>query len=270
MRFPIDIHDLKDPWKLAGHAVAALVPEMQGTFEIETSSEAPLGSGLAASSSQLISLLGSLNAVLGKGLEPLEIQRLARDVEARVIQTPAGEQDYFPALFGGINALCLEPGQLVHEKLSVFQDLLREQIFVVYTGAPHHSGLSNWEIYQSAVRKDPVICRVLREIADNSCRGIESIQAKNQDRFMETIRRDWELRRATFRGWMTPELARVEGCFASHGVETFKACGAAAGGCMFALVKPKIRKALSATLAADGFQVLDVNLEPDGIRVKST
>ncbi len=113
-------------------------------FELHTQSESPIGAGIAASSSLNISLCGAFSTLTGRKLTTEQIVTLAGNLEARVIQTPTGCQDYFPALFGGLNRIDLT--ELGPKRSAIDMDLSEfEKYFVlVYTGRPHHSGLNNW------------------------------------------------------------------------------------------------------------------------------
>src|SRR5438552_3404396 len=87
-----DVHLLKvhiDFWK----------PKMG--FELHTKSESPVGAGIAVSSSLNISLCGAFSTLTERTLSDQETVTLAGNLEARVIQTPTGCQDYFPAIYGG-------------------------------------------------------------------------------------------------------------------------------------------------------------------------
>ena len=265
--FPLDPTSFKDPWKLSLQSLLYFSQNHHGTYTLKTSSEAPLGSGLAASSSQLISLIAALNHALGKGHTREELQKIARDIETQVLQKPAGEQDYFPALFGGIGALNLEVGCLSHNKISKLQNLFEEELLVFYTGKPHHSGLSNWEIYQKAVNGDREIVQAMKALALNSQIGITALQNQDVPSLKKAIRKDWDLRKKAFDGWYTSEIKEAEKLLESLKVTCFKACGAAAGGCMFTLVPKADRPPLLQALQESGMTPLDAQLHSDGVSV---
>src|SRR4051812_19922806 len=120
-------------------------------FELRTESESPVGAGIAASSSLNISLCGAFSRLTGRNLSIEETVTLAGNLEARVIHTPTGCQDYFPALFGGLNLIELTP--LGPRRSGIELDLseFQKHLILVYTGRPHHSGLNNWQIFKDHI-----------------------------------------------------------------------------------------------------------------------
>ena len=78
-------------------------------FNLETSSESPVGGGLGGSSSLSISLIKAFAAWLKKDLNVYESVELSHNLEAQVLQKMTGTQDYFPALVPGLYAMHYTP-----------------------------------------------------------------------------------------------------------------------------------------------------------------
>ena len=82
-------------------------------FEIVTSSQSPIGGGLGGSSSLVISLLKVLHEYLGLDeVDVYSLVHLAHNIEAEMLQTPTGTQDYFPAVTGGLSFIDYEAREL--------------------------------------------------------------------------------------------------------------------------------------------------------------
>jgi len=71
-------------------------------LHIETDCEAPAGAGLAGSSALNIALCTAMNKLTGKSYSKKELITIAKNIESQVIRVPTGEQDYYPAMFGGL------------------------------------------------------------------------------------------------------------------------------------------------------------------------
>src|SRR5437660_9207748 len=71
-------------------------------FHLTAFSEVPAGAGLAGSSALNIACIGALNRLVGNRYSEQEFVTLAANIETTVIRTPAGFQDYYPALFGSV------------------------------------------------------------------------------------------------------------------------------------------------------------------------
>ena len=72
-------------------------------FELFTHADCPPGSGLGASSTMVVALIGAFERWLRLGLDRYEIARLALDVEREDLGIRGGRQDQYCAAFGGFN-----------------------------------------------------------------------------------------------------------------------------------------------------------------------
>src|SRR5258708_39484783 len=104
----VDELPLGGPLDLLARAVRFYRPP--SGIDLTTENAAPTRSGLGASSSLLICLSGALNAY--NGAQPtLEcLVDCAANLEAQNIRIPTGKQDYYPPLYGGVNAIWFEVG----------------------------------------------------------------------------------------------------------------------------------------------------------------
>ena len=101
---------LADPsTALVGSILEALA--VARPVEIELASEVPFGSGLGGSSALTVALSAALEPFGGRVVEEGERVDFLRDVETRVLGKPAGVQDYYPPLGGGLHRLFFEPGR---------------------------------------------------------------------------------------------------------------------------------------------------------------
>src|SRR6185295_2295351 len=88
-------------------------------IRITTRTDAPRGSGLGGSSALAITLVRALSEVAGDPVEGETLINLVRDLETRLLGIPAGIQDYYPPVFGGLAALHLEPGAPTHHNIAL-------------------------------------------------------------------------------------------------------------------------------------------------------
>ena len=102
---------LADPrGALAGAVLEAL--EIREPREIELSSDVPFGSGLGGSSALTVAMAAALAASVDLRFEGAGRVEFVRDVETRVLGKPAGIQDYYPPLAGGLHTLRFQPGRV--------------------------------------------------------------------------------------------------------------------------------------------------------------
>src|SRR6266852_2775525 len=131
---------------------------------METNSESPAGAGISGSSAMMIASTAALARFTGRKLEPEQIRVIAQNVEAQVIRVPTGCQDYYPALYGGVSAIHLDPDGIHHEAVRVAAEELDSRFVLAYTGAPRKSGINNWEVFKSHINGDRKIFRNFERI----------------------------------------------------------------------------------------------------------
>src|SRR5437870_2132531 len=145
---------------LAAYLVRFFAPD--GGFEIETNSESPAGAGISGSSALMIATIAALARYTGRKLDREEIRVIAQNVEAQLISVPTGCQDYYPALYGGVNAIHLDVDGIHRQSIAVAPEDIESRFVLVYTGAPRHSGINNWEVFKAHINGDK---RVIRNFA---------------------------------------------------------------------------------------------------------
>jgi D-glycero-alpha-D-manno-heptose-7-phosphate kinase len=110
-----------------------------GGLEMTTECSAPAGSGLAGSSALNIAICAALNRLTGSKYDQTQLIAIARNVEAQVIDVPTGEQDYYPAAYGGAEAIHFSPSGVTREQIHVDLDRLSERLILVFSGHQRNS-----------------------------------------------------------------------------------------------------------------------------------
>src|ERR1700682_3549601 len=108
-------HRYESMTELAADPKAALIYRLLEHFHltgisITTRTDAPRGSGLGGSSALAITLVRALSELAGLPVEGDDLIALVRDLETRLLRVPAGIQDYYPPVYGGLMAIHLNPG----------------------------------------------------------------------------------------------------------------------------------------------------------------
>src|SRR5438067_10579752 len=109
-------------------------------LQITTRTDAPRGSGLGGSSALAITLVRAPSELAGTPVQGDDLIALVRDLETRLIRVPAGIQDYYPPVYGGLMAIHLNPGTVVRHQIALPVDRLAEHMLLHYTGVAHFSG----------------------------------------------------------------------------------------------------------------------------------
>jgi len=201
---------------------------------LTTKSQAPIGSGLGASSSLLISMVTAVSEFLSKDYTPREIIQIAKDIETSQLKIPTGIQDYYAAIHRGLSAIHLYPGKVEYEDLNEYRqfiDQIMEQMHLIYLGRSHHSAKENWNIYKHAIEADRTTIDNLEALAALSYSIYQTIINNDTQRFIQLVTEEWEYRKRLLD---TMEIEQMKQIIEDLGdiVLGVKGCGAAGGGSM--------------------------------------
>ena len=261
---------LADPrGALAGAMLEAL--EIREPREIELSSDVPFGSGLGGSSALTVAMAAALAAsVDGKFEGPGRVE-FVRDVETRVLGKPAGTQDYYPPLSGGLHTLEFQPGGVRVKRRDADPGAWLRHLTLFDTRAAHSSGMNNWEIFRARLEGDHEVSARLEEVRAAAREMAEAVEAADFRAMGAALGREWEARRRLAPVVSSPALEEAIAGARRAGAWAAKACGAGGGGCLLILAPadktPAVREALG---RLSGGRLLLVAPENRGLRILSS
>ncbi|HEV2719276.1 MAG TPA: hypothetical protein VG323_04590 [Thermoanaerobaculia bacterium] len=260
--------------QLAADPKAALIRRVLEHFHhirgirITTHTDAPRGSGLGGSSALTITLVRALTELSGEPVEGERLVELVRDLETRLLGVPAGIQDYYPAVFGGLAALHLNPGAIVRHMIPLPAGELAEHMLLHYTGIAHFSGTNNWQLYKSHVGGRKKVKQGFDRIAASAVEMEKALESGNFEAAGAALAHEWENRKALIEGISTPEIDAAIDTAVSAGAWGGKVCGAGGGGCIVFLAPRDKRDAVRRALAAMPGRVLDAVPVAHGLTVE--
>jgi D-glycero-alpha-D-manno-heptose-7-phosphate kinase len=250
---------------LAAHLVRFFCPE--DGLEIETHSESPAGAGISGSSALMIATTAALARWTGRDLTLEEIRVLAQNVEAQLIRVPTGCQDYYPALYGGVNAIHLDPDGIHREAVPVAAEEIDARFLLVYTGAPRQSGINNWEVFKAHINGDRRVFRNFEQIVSVARAMHDALAAANWGEVAGLLRAEWKLRKTNAPGITTPLIDKLVAVAGRNGGLAAKVCGAGGGGCVILMVEPEAKQRVAEALRANGARILASQVARDGLRL---
>lgn len=251
---------------LLAHLVGHFRPRKGLT--VSTWSQVPEGSGLGGSSALAVALAAALTRWQRARLRSHDWVTLARDIEARILSVPTGEQDHYPAVFGGASAIHLEPRRVWREGLKFNLRALEARLILVYTGKPRQSGINNWEVFKNHLEGDRRLRENFSRLAEISVAMRKVLLREDWNALARLLRREWQGRRRNAPAISTPLIDRLIRLARKQGAQAAKVCGAGGGGCVVFLAPPKRRAAVVEALAAAGAGVLPFRVARQGVRVK--
>lgn len=243
-----------------------LAPE--GGFRMVLAAEAPAGSGLGGSSALAVAIATTLAAWTGRRLSKWQTVELCRNAEARILGVPTGDQDYHPALWGGLVALRFGLDGVRRETLDVDPGELERRLVLGYSGVSRSSGLNNWDVFRGVVERRGALVKRLERIVEAANALRAALLAGDWHAAALAIDAEWAARAQLAAGIRTPELARIERAARRAGAVAAKVCGAGGGGCIAFLVEPGDRDAVASAVVRAGGQVLASTIARQGVQVK--
>jgi D-glycero-alpha-D-manno-heptose-7-phosphate kinase len=252
---------------LVAYLVKFFAPETG--IELTTDSEAPAGAGIAGSSTLIIAVSSALNRLTGAGHTIEKLREISQNIEAQIIRVPTGAQDYYPAMYGGANAIELGEAGIARQPLAVDLDDLDERIVLAYTGVPRNSGINNWEVMKAHIDGDRAVYRNFDRIAAIATAMRRALEQADWNEAARLLRAEWTNRKKNAPGISTPLIDKLVAVTRRAGAVGAKACGAGGGGCVFFLVRRGAKERVAEAIAREGATVLPVRVAPEGVRVRT-
>jgi D-glycero-alpha-D-manno-heptose-7-phosphate kinase len=232
--------------------------------------QAPAGSGIGGSSALNIALNGALNRFTNRRYNREQMIEIAKNIETQVIDVPAGTQDYYSAMYGGVQSI--QPGMVKVEPRHLPLDLkdLNSKFVLCYTGQPHHSGINNWSVYKKTIDGNAKTLKSLSRIAEVARQMEKQLAQGRLTRFEHWFNEEWKARKALAPGISTAKMDRMIQAAKKKGALAAKVCGAGGGGCVAFFVAPDKRESVIQALQAHGGNVLKFKFVSRGLRVDRT
>jgi len=241
----------------------------KGGLLIETNSESPAGAGISGSSALMIASTAALARFTDRDLAFEQMRVIAQNVEAQIIRVPTGCQDYYPALYGGVNAIHLDADGIHREAVPVSPDEIESRFVLAYTGAPRQSGINNWEVFQAHINGDQRVFRNFERICEIARAMHRALIGGDWDEVARLLHEEWKLRRTNAPGITTPLIDKLIAVAARHGGRAANVCGPRGGGCVIFLVDKGAASRVAGAIADNGGRILPLQVARDGLRLFS-
>lgn len=233
-------------------------------LRLRTKSDSPVGGGLGGSSSLMISLLKAFAEATERPFHSVhKMVEVAHNLEAQLLLTPTGTQDYYPAVSGGINILEYAPHG-TRQNLFTHKNVeeIESRFLLVYTGRSHHSGMNNFEVLQKAVARDAQTIRALSNLRVVAQEVGAKVRAGLWKDLASLFHREYEFRIQLAPAILSPEIKELHQLTLAAGAEAVKICGAGGGGCVLVWCTPGTKDSVSEVCRLRGFQVLGARPHP--------
>ncbi len=250
---------------LAAYLVRFFAPDRG--LRIETNSQSPAGAGISGSSALMIASTAALARFTGRELDLEKMRVIAQNVEAQIINVPTGCQDYYPALYGGVNVIHLDPDGVHRAPVPVAPEEIEMRFVLAYTGKPRQSGINNWEVFKAHINGDQHVFRNLEKIAAIARDMHQAFLRHDWEDVARLLREEWKLRRTNAKGISTPLIDKLIALAGKNGGRAAKVCGAGGGGCVLFMVEEGATESVARAIAKAGGHVLPLKVAREGLRI---
>jgi D-glycero-alpha-D-manno-heptose-7-phosphate kinase len=256
-------------------------------FRLSTRARSPAGAGLGGSSTLSIAMIGALEtwanpsrieSPIHPETEGESFIEIVRDVETTVIRVPAGLQDYYGAMYGGLQSLRWGAG--VHQRQWLPQDLLPElekRLLLFYSGQSRNSGINNWALFKGFIDQQEGVRTKFEKISAATHRLEAALLARDWNQVGQAIAEEWETRKTLAPGITTPEIDRAFAEAQKLTRVSGKVCGAGGGGCFFVYLpvdseasRNDLRDKIQKIFLGQGMRPLSFHGVPHGLEVQVT
>ena len=243
----------------------------QGGMSITTSCMSPAGSGLGGSSALAIALCGAFNFMVDSYYSREDLITIAKNIETKILKVPSGVQDYYPAMYGGLNSVLLDViGETFMRHSHLLTHALEQRLVLVYSGQSRNSGVNNWEVMKSCIDQDEKVTGGLEGIQKATDDMEYALKTGNFQRVGDALLLEVEHRSSMCSTIVTDEMQEIINFGKEHGSKAAKVCGAGGGGCIaFWVPSSRDKMELIKKFREKGVQVIPFHADSEGLQVNS-
>jgi len=231
--------------------------------------DAPVGSGLGASSTMVVTLVGVFSEWLRRPLTPYEIAELTFRIEREDLRIAGGRQDQYAATFGGFNFIEFHADHTVVNPLRLRSATVNElevSLLLCYTG---RTRLGAHIVEKQAQAYAEGRAGVVASLDEMKRLTIEMKTLLLRDRipeFGEALHEAWEWKKQLQDEISSPAIDRLYARAREEGALGGKILGAGGGGYLLVLVPFERRHLVAAALRAEGGEITPFSFEGLGLQ----
>jgi len=238
--------------------------------ELYLHSDAPPGSGLGASSTMVVALVGAIAAWLHRPLTPYEIAEAAYAIERKELRITGGRQDQYAAAFGGVNFMEFSAGHTVVNPLRIPRADINElwyHLALVFTGVTRESRTIIDRQTRGFVEGRGRVAESLDQLKALTLDLKQALLCAEFQRFGRLLHEAWVCKQGLDDGISTSIIADLYDIARKNGVIGGKLLGAGGGGFLLLYCPFRERQRILEAVTAAGGRPLDTQFEPDGLQV---
>jgi D-glycero-alpha-D-manno-heptose-7-phosphate kinase len=227
-------------------------------------------SGLGTSSTMIVATLKALDVVLGTKKQDMDLIALALQIERIEMGVKGGFQDFFPAIFGGLNLINFEQEskEWTCSKFSItesFVSILNRSLFAIELGILRESERVIEDQIERSLNADSLTTMALKRQLDIVDSLGKAIDTEDFDSIVICVDHSYESKK-NFSPLITNEIInQMESTLRAFGGRGIKVSGAGGGGHMFCFF-PEGKPDSLVNAIPNSMKTLDFQFEQRGFR----
>ena len=214
-------------------------------LELSTFCDAPVGSGLGASSTLVVAMVRAFSELLNLPLDDYAIARLAFKIERVDCGFQGGRQDQYSATFGGFNFM-----EFYAEERVVINSLrirnwivceLEASVVLFFTGVSRESSKIIADQSDNIKARLPDTMDAMNGLKREALTMKECLLKGDFDGIVSSMLQGWESKKRSARTVSNPHIDEIYNSAMSAGAVAGKLSGAGGGGFMIFFVPPNKR-----------------------------
>ena len=240
---------------------------------VSSAVDAPLGSGLGASSALVVALVEAFRAAFGLPLGPYDVARLAFEIERVDLGLAGGRQDQYAAAFGGVNFMEFLPGdRVIVNPLRIAPAYLCEfeaSLVICFTGQSRASAIIQDQV-TAVTQNDSDALQAMHQLRVDAVNMKQALLQGNIQEVADTLNRSWQTKQRTSQLVSNSRVEQIFELGLKNGAVAGKVSGAGGGGFLMFMVNPERRFRLISSLNETDVRAYPVQFSAGGAEAWAT
>lgn len=254
---------------LAKGVIKRLLDNQNRGFDLFTHTDCPPGSGLGASSTMMVALIGAFNTWLGLGLDAYQIAQLAFDIERQDLGIKGGKQDQYCAAFGGFNFMEFGKDTVRVNPLSisdVWVSELEYSLVLAYTGTSRESSKIIASQIENFSKKDHDSTAAMDRTRQMAIDMKEELVQGRFSNFGRLLHEAWQAKKGMSDHISNTHIDRLYDAARNAGALGGKISGAGGGGFMYFFTDFDKRHDVEQALSSEGAEIVHFGFSRLGLQ----
>jgi D-glycero-alpha-D-manno-heptose-7-phosphate kinase len=242
-------------------------------ISVTSTVDAPMGSGLGASSALVVALIEAYRAAFGLPLGQHDVARLAVEIERVDLGLAGGRQDQYAAAFGGLNFMeFLSENRVIVNPLRVSPAYLHEFeacLVVCFTGQARASAIIQEQV-KAVTQSNKEALEGMHQLKSDAIEMKQALLRGNIQQVSEILNQSWQAKQRTSGLISNSVVEQVFELARKNGAVAGKISGAGGGGFLMLMTDPEQRYRLITALNENGSYASSIQFTEGGAEAWAT